>query len=378
VTDSQIRAAKLSLADAQYVIARRHQFESWPAFVIHSEALRQRWSPVAQFEAAVRAIVAGDLAALKKLVRANPELIRARSSRQHRANLLHYTGANAVEDYRQKTPKNAVQVAEILLKAGAEVDADLDYGSMRRRYPERTGSTTLGLVATSCHPAIAGVQIPLLDLLLDHGASVDGIPGRWNPLVAALHNGRGQAAAHLATRGARLDLEGAAGTGRLDVVENFFNGDGSLRTNATKQQMESGFLWACEYGHPSVVAFLLEHGANVGVQPHGETGLHWAAYSGHAEIVKLLLKWNAPLEIKDQRFGGTPLGWAFYGWCNPAPESNRAGYYEAVARLVAAGAIIEKEWLGDPARESPIQQKAHADRRMRAALSGRMVGARSC
>ena len=32
------------------------------------------------------------------------------------------------------------------LKAGAEVDADLDYGSMRRRYPERVGSAPLGLV----------------------------------------------------------------------------------------------------------------------------------------------------------------------------------------------------------------------------------------
>jgi hypothetical protein len=34
----------------------------------------------------------------------------------------------SVEGYRQKTPKNAVN-AEMLLKAGAEVDADLDYGS---------------------------------------------------------------------------------------------------------------------------------------------------------------------------------------------------------------------------------------------------------
>jgi len=111
----------------------------------------------------------------------------------------------------------------MLLKAGAEVDANLDYGPKRRRYPERTGSTTLGLVATSCHPAAAGVQIPLLDMLLDFGASVNGLPGGWNPLIAALHNGRGQAAAHLARRGARMDLEGAAGAGRLDVVKTFFD-----------------------------------------------------------------------------------------------------------------------------------------------------------
>ena len=240
------------------------------------------------------AIITGDLATLERLLRRNPELIRARSTREHRATLLHYVGANAVEGYRQKTPKNAVKVAEILLQAGAEVDADLDYGPMRKRYPERTGSTTLGMVATSCHPAAAGVQIPLLDILLKHGASVNGLRGGWNPLIAALHNGRGEAAAHLARRGARMDLEAAAGVGRLDVVKTFVNEDGSLKASATKARMESGFMWACEYGRTSVVDFLLAKGLDPGAQPHGETGLHWAAYVGHAGIVKSLLKWKAP------------------------------------------------------------------------------------
>jgi len=372
VTDSEIRSAKLSLIDAQFVIAREHQFENWSKFKKHVEGLNRKNSRVAQFEAAVDAIIAGDITTLKRLLRENPELIRARSTREHRATLLHYVGANAVEGYRQKTPKNAVKIAEVLLKAGAEVDADLDYGPMRKRYPERTGSTTLGMVATSCHPAVAGVQIPLLDILLKYGASVDGIPGGWNPLIAALHNGRGEAAAHLAKRGARLDLEGAAGVGQLEAVKSFFNEDGNLKANATKTQMESGLMWACEYGRASVVDFLLEKGVNVGAQPHGETGLHWAAYAGHAHTVKALLKWKAPVDIEDKRFGGTPLGWALYGWCDHPLEAHHGGYYEVVARLVAAGATVEREWLADPDRELPIPQKVRADRRMLAALRGEM------
>ena len=372
VTDSEIRSAKLSLIDAQFVIAREHQFENWSKFKKHVEGLNRKNSRVAQFEAAVDAIIAGDITTLKRLLRENPELIRARSTREHRATLLHYVGANAVEGYRQKTPKNAVKIAEVLLKAGAEVDADLDYGPMRKRYPERTGSTTLGMVATSCHPAVAGVQTPLLDILLKYGASVDGIPGGWNPLIAALHNGRGEAAAHLAKRGARLDLEGAAGVGRLEAVKSFFNKDGNLKANATKTQMESGLMWACEYGRASVVDFLLEKGVNVGAQPHGETGLHWAAYAGHAHTVKALLKWKAPVDIEDKRFGGTPLGWALYGWCDHPLEAHHGGYYEVVARLVAAGATVEREWLADPDRELPIPQKVRADRRMLAALRGEM------
>ena len=372
VSDSEIRNAGVTLADAQSVVARWHGFESGSKLTKHIEALTRKNSRVLQFESAVQAIITGDAATLTRLLRENPELIRARSTRVHHATLLHYVGANGVEGYHQKTPKNAVEIAQILLKAGADVDADLDYGSMQRSYPERTGSTTLGMVATSCHPAAAGVQIPLLDTLLDYGASVNGVPGGWNPLIAALHNGRGEAAAHLAKRGARMDLEGASGVGRLDVVRTFINENGTLKADATNAQMESGFMWACEYGRTNVVDFLLKKGVDVGAQPHGETGLHWAAYVGHANIVKSLLKWKAPLNIKDKRFGGTPLGWALYGWCERPLGAEHGGYYEVVARLVAAGATVDPEWLGDPNRELPIPRKVSADRPMLAALRGEM------
>ena len=133
----------------------------------HIEALTLRNSRVPQFELAVRAIITGKVATLRSLLRANPELVRARSTREHHATLLHYVGANGVEGYHQKTPKNAVEIAQVLLNAGAEVDADLaDSSKMRRLYPERLGSTTLGMVATSIHPAVAGVQIALTQSLV--------------------------------------------------------------------------------------------------------------------------------------------------------------------------------------------------------------------
>ena len=37
-----------------------------------------------------------------------PELIRQRSSREHRSTLLHYVSANGIEDFRQRTPPNIV------------------------------------------------------------------------------------------------------------------------------------------------------------------------------------------------------------------------------------------------------------------------------
>ena len=156
---------RCTLTGAQFVIARSHGFRSWPQLVDHIRSLASSGSSAKDFETAADAIVNGDLVTLKRLLRRNPQLVRARSTREHNATLLHYVSANGVEGYRQRSPRNAVEIAQALLDAGAEVDAEADvYGG---------GATTLGLVATSVHPEKAGVQLELLDLLLRHGAAIE-------------------------------------------------------------------------------------------------------------------------------------------------------------------------------------------------------------
>jgi len=150
-------------------------------------------------------------------------------------------------------------------------------------------------------------------LLIERGAVIDG-PDGYSGVNGCLQNGRGEAAEFLASLGARLDLEGAAGIGRLDVVQSFFTEDGRLKPPATEEQMKDGFAWACQFGRTEVVDFLLEKGMQVDAKlRHGETGLHWAAYAGHARIVQLLLDRGAPIDVKDDRYEGTPLDWALYG-----------------------------------------------------------------
>ncbi|MDB6037939.1 MAG: Ankyrin, partial [Verrucomicrobiales bacterium] len=365
-----IRKIKVTVADARSVVARWYGFENWSKLTKHIEALTRKESRVLQFELAVEAIINGDLGTLKALLREYPELVEARSTREHQATLLHYVAANGVEDYRQKTPKNAVKVATVLIEAGAEVDADLDYGlEGRKSYPERLGSTTLGLVATSFHPAKAGVQIALLETLLQAGARIDGIPGGWNPLVAALHNGRGDAAACLARNGANLDLEGAAGVGCLEPVKKYLRPDGSLKQIATFSQLNHGFLWACEYGRTEVVKFLAKRVPQLCARRiHGATGLHQAAYGGHSDVGSALLKRGAPVNIIDEHHNGTPLGWALYAWSDPPPEFARGRYHEVVELLVKAGATMDTAWIEDSARAHPIAAKIRADPRMSAAL----------
>ncbi|HEY6327780.1 MAG TPA: ankyrin repeat domain-containing protein [Blastocatellia bacterium] len=338
--------------NAQSIIAREHHFANWEEYTDYITTQPVN-SSISQFEAAVDAIVEGDQAGLERLLRENPNLIRMKSGRIHHATLLHYVGANGVEGFRQKTPANIVQITKALLAAGADVDAVADiYG----------GSTTVGLVATSIHPRLAGVQNMLMELLLDRGASID-TPGsrRSRAINDCLANGRPEAAELLARRGAALDLEGAAGVGNLDLVKRFFEEDGTLKAIATKEQMESGFAWACEYGRTAVVDFLLNRGmdVNVPLRHHGQTGLHWAAAGGHLDTVKLLLDRGARVNAPDQTWGGTPLGWALHQWVEDRQES----YYPVVATLVAAGATVNPEWLTD--------QSIVADQRMLAALQGR-------
>ena len=158
-------AAPPLLADAQFFLAREHGFLSWPKFAEQVRALENAQSPVANFEAAVDAIVAGDERALGALLGNDPVLAKARSLREHHSTLLHYCSANGVEDFRQRTPENIVAIARMLLDAGAEVNAESEaYGG---------GSTALMLTATSGHPERVGVQIPLMELLLERGAAMD-------------------------------------------------------------------------------------------------------------------------------------------------------------------------------------------------------------
>jgi hypothetical protein len=339
--------------DARAIIADNHQFATWDEFAAFALELRDKKSPAARFEAAVDAVVRGDEAALERLLRAHPELIHARSSRAHHATLLLYVGANGVEGFRQKTPKNAVRIAERLLAAGADVDA---VGDMYR------GTTTLGLVATSVHPVETGVQAELIDVLVRAGASLahavapDYTHGRV--VNACLANGRGEGAQLVAARGAELDLEGAAGVGRLDIVSSFFDERGRLTPGTSRDQLLRGGFWACQYGHREVVEFLLERGIDPAESHGGETMLHFAALGSHRGIVPTLIAHGAPIDVKDDHYHATPLGWALHGWAHRGEGATAEPYYDVVRQLVAAGARVEDDWLADEQISSDLQLMA--------------------
>jgi hypothetical protein len=317
---------KCALADAQFVIARSHGFESWPKFAKQLQALARNNSLVSRFEAAADAIVHGDLATLKHLLREDPELVRARSNREHGAALLHYVSANGVEGYRQKTPANIIEITEQLLNAGAEIDAAAKvYGG---------GCTALGLTATSVHPERAGVQESLLQVLLNHGAGITqpSIAGRDKSIVSVcLANGRLRAAAFLVDRGASLDVVSAAGLGRLDAVKSACDENGGL-AGTTKEQRQEALLYACAYGRNDVVDFLLAQGADAALgDGDGQTALHRAVIGAHLNTVKLLLR-NSPALERANAYGGTVIDQALWS----AAHGGDPDVYLAILEVLAA------------------------------------------
>ncbi|HXJ92209.1 MAG TPA: ankyrin repeat domain-containing protein [Terriglobia bacterium] len=311
--DSEIRAVTLELADAELVLARWYDFHDWLALAKYAESVAQKTSAAYRFEAAVESVISGDLDALQAALAAHPDLAHARSERithfdppAHRATLLHYVAANGTEGYRQKCPANAVAVAETLLQANAEVDALADlYGGR---------CTTMSLLVSSCHPAAAGLQVPLVDKLLDWGAAIEGRgSGHWvSPLMTALVFGYLDAAHALVRRGARVDsLSAAAGLGRTDRARELLAG-------ASGEDRHRALVFASQHGHVEMVRLLLDAGEDPNrYNPKGThshcTPLHQAAAAGHEAVVRLLVEKGAKLDIKDTIFEGTPLGWAEHG-----------------------------------------------------------------
>ena len=87
-----------------------------------------------------------DAQKLARLLREDPTLVRARSTRDHNSTLLHYVSANGLEGFRQKTPKNIVRFKQLasvgLLDQGLKIrpmvlpDRFQDHDSPAKQYED--------------------------------------------------------------------------------------------------------------------------------------------------------------------------------------------------------------------------------------------------
>ena len=115
--------------------------------------------------------------------------------------------------------------------------------------------------------------------------------------------------------------------------------------NFQPEGKETPLIGAASLGAEEVGLRLLDAGARPELRGgFGETALHWAALLGEDRLAGRLIP-ATDLNLKDEKYKSTPLGWAVHGWCNP-PAGNHGRQREVVVLLVAAGAKVELDLLG--------------------------------
>jgi hypothetical protein len=301
-TDAEIFAAALKLSDAQLTIARERGFMSWARLKEHilrptpSDNFKLPYHERIEDKAlrhAVELLDAGDVDGLRSHLKEHPSLTRQHALFEggnyfQTPTLLEFVAENPIR--HGVLPDNIVQIANVIVDAGVERAAL---------------NEALGLVCTGRVPRECGVQIPLIDLLCEYGASPE------SALRAAAAHGEHEAVNALLRHGARLDLPVAAALGRVDEFHRFF-------PTANVHDRHLALALASQFGHVEIVRLLLDAGEDpnrynpMGAHSHS-TPLHQAVWAGHESLVRLLVERGARLDRKDVLWHGTPADWAEYG-----------------------------------------------------------------
>ena len=281
------------------------------------------------FRKAVAAIDAGDIGELERLITATPALVRERLASPgawlrdkignalngffKRPYLLWFVAEDPVRN--GTLPRNIADVARAIIDAARReskknLQEQLDYA--------------LTLVSWSWIAREQGVQLDLIDALVDAGAAFDGNPSN------ALVNGNFAAAEHLVKRGANLSLDAALCLGWWDDVDR-------LLPTVSEKEKQFAFVLSALNGKADALRRLIAGNVDInapskGLYPHG-TPVHHAVASGSLEAVAVLADAGANLNTKDKAWGGTPLGWAEYYVSEQAGKQSDKQYAEIAAYL---------------------------------------------
>jgi ankyrin repeat protein len=192
-----------------------------------------------------------EIARLSKLLKESPDLINAKS-------------ANAMTLLQGAASAKQLEVAEFLIKRGAQVNVPVDDAK----------ASPLGM-------AIINTQIQMVDLLIKSGADVNaqGAFFRKTPLWLA------------------------ADTGNLEITSLLLQAGADPNGNEVFRPLHK----AAEKGFKAIAAELLKFKAELnGKDSTHSTPLHIATQHGHSAMIEFFLDSGADLEARNQR-NDTPL-----------------------------------------------------------------------
>ena len=212
----------------------------------------------------------------------------------HRAD-VNGLGPNGETPLARAAALGATDVARVLVERGARVMVRF----------ARANHTPL-------HVAAAHGFVPLVELLLEHGADPEAKDASgFTPLHEAAEGGRTFAIRALLLAGAQV--------------------------NTTNTVRRSALWLAASRGHEESVAYLLSHGADPALAAtDGQTALHIAAFNARPAAVRLLLERRPPLNTLSVL--GTPLHSAAAG---PTLRAIFASQARAGQKLTPAGTAVE-------------------------------------
>lgn len=270
--------ASATLAIAQFDVARQYGFKNWRELVKGVRSFR-KVEPLLDDQVAtlVELIRAArpDVAAIRKLLGANPSLANARNA---------------------------------------------------------DGASMLAFAVEHDRPQ-------LVRLLIERGAATDTRYGRsaHTPLSWAMTVGAFKSAGALLKAGVKPDLFCAAGLNAVEAMEGFFDDDGyaiveSSLTGSSRYaadgtllpapptdpvELASDALYiASRNGRTEAVRFLLSKKVDVNFRAYmGGTPLHWAHYNGSTDVIRLLRDAGADDALRDDVMKATPRA---FGICVPA------------------------------------------------------------
>ena len=181
--------------------------------------------------------------------------------------------------------------------------------------------------------------LEVVTMLLEHGAD------------PALKRADGRAAYALAVRGGHQKVASLLPVSDLSPVDRLIGacmrGDeaGARAILAEDEAVFASFsaddrgtvAHAANIGTASAVRAMHAVGFDLAWEsPWAGTALHHAAWHGNVAMTRLLLELGAPVNVRDGRFGSSPLGWAAHGSKNCVPADDN--YLAIVRALLDAGA----------------------------------------
>ena len=301
-------------------------------------------------------------AELRELIAADPHVVEARGADGRTP--LHFAAT--------------VEIAEILLAAGAEIDAlDVNHEStpaqhmirvfQKRHYPQDRQVVARFLISRGCRTdilmaaALGDADLVRRHLEADPGSIATSASDEWFPkhdprsagttYIEAIGNGR---TAHAAARDFghegvfQLLMQHTPQELKLALAcelgdENAFREYMAMHPDAVQSlsdEQRRKLPDAARNHNTKAVRLMLEAGWPVDTRGEmGATALHWAAFGGDADTAREILKFHPPLELKSLKEPGTPLEWALFGSGNGWSRET-GDFVGTVKALIEAGAVV--------------------------------------